>query len=148
MLKKNLKIISGSCGGATNKWSSAWWSPDLPLQFSTKNFDRIQNFSFGLGDDVYKGDIFEKFQSSEFNILKEVVVYFDQFAIGICQCHCKSEEVRLKSEVLSTTINPRARFKWDETRQDLRAIPELGRSGQDYFFLVLLLGKILEKSGK
>ena len=36
----------------------------------------------------------------------------------------------------------------NETRRDWRAIPELAGPGQDYFFQVLLLGKILEKSGK
>ena len=39
-----------------------------------------------------------------FEILK-VVVDLDQLVLGISQCQYKSEEVRLVSEVLSTTIN-------------------------------------------
>ena len=38
---------------------------------------QFPEFHFGLGDNV---------RFEHLNILKEVVVYFDQFAIGICQC--------------------------------------------------------------
>ena len=38
-------------------------------------------------------------------------------------------------------------MKWDETRRDWKAIPELAGPGQDYFFMVPLLGKIWEKFG-
>ena len=42
-------------------------------------------------------------------------------------------------------LRSRARFKRDETRQDWKAIPELAGPGQDYFFMVPLLGKIRKK---
>ena len=36
----------------------------------------------------------------------------------------------------------------NKTRRDWKAIPELAGLGQDYFFMVLLLEKIREKSEK
>ena len=42
----------------------------------------------------------------------------------------------------------RARFKRDKTRRDWQTLPELAVPGPDYFFLVMLSGKIREKSGK
>ena len=45
-------------------------------------------------------------------------------------------------------LRSRAPFKRDETRRDWKAIPELAGPGQDYFFMVPLLGKIREKFKK
>ena len=54
----------------------------------------------------------------------------------------------LNSSLHSSGLSFRARFERDETRQDWRAIPELAGLGQDYFFMVPLLGKIREIKSK
>ena len=41
-------------------------------------------------------------------------------------------------------LSSRAHFERDETRRDWKAIPELVGLGQEYFFMVPLLGKIRE----
>ena len=44
-------------------------------------------------------------------------------------------------------LRSRARFKREETRRDWKAIPELAGPGQDYFFMVPLLGKFGKNLG-
>ena len=51
----------------------------------------------------------------------------------------------MEVDAKSRGLRSRACFKRDETRRYWKAIPELAGPGQDYFFMVPLLGKIWEK---
>ena len=90
----------------------------LYIQIQPAEFDKSYHFvtlTLVMGFNPVLSDLSESrvvvsvwFGQMSNNFLKihlTFVVYFGQFVIGIIQCHHKSEEVRLKSEVLSTTIS-------------------------------------------